>query len=96
MRWNMQRNYSSREQVSGWQFLFHRLAVAVDRRIVRLVHDLPKNNPAAQLASAVVAALIVGLCFMLAVFNPTGQVGGSRMLADEASGGWYDAAEGCR
>jgi hypothetical protein len=90
-------NYSSREQVSGWRYLFYpRLWVAVGRRSVRFDHDLPKNNPAAQLALAVVAALIRGLCFMLAVFNPAGQVGGSRVLADEASGGLYDAAEGYR
>ena len=32
-------NYATREQVSGYRFLVHRLSVAVGRRSVRLIHD---------------------------------------------------------
>jgi hypothetical protein len=92
----MLRNYASSEQVSGWRCRFHRLSVAVGRRTVRLVLGRSKNKSAALLASAVVAVLIVGLCLMLAVLNPAGQVGSSRVLADRASGELYDAPEGCR
>jgi hypothetical protein len=48
------------------------------------------------LVSSVVTVLIVGLCLMLAVLHPAGQVGSSRVLADRASGGLYDAPEGYR
>jgi type VII secretion protein EccB len=82
-------NYASLEQVSGWRFLFHRLSVAVGRRTVRLIHDPSKNNSAALAVSAVVAVLIVGLSFVLGFFNPAGQIGGARVLADRASGGLY-------
>lgn len=44
--------------------------------------------------SAVIALLIVELCFMLAFFNPAAQIGSSRLLADRASSGLYDAPEG--
>jgi type VII secretion protein EccB len=82
-------NYASWEQVSGWRFLFHRLSVAVGRRTVRLIHDPSKNNSAALLVSGVVAFLVVGLSFMVGVFSPAGQIGGSPLLADRASGGLY-------
>lgn len=82
-------NYASWEQVSGWRFLSHRLSVAVGRRTVRLIHDPSKNNSAALLVSAVIAVLIVGLCFVVGFFNRAGQIGGSRLLADRVSGGLY-------
>jgi type VII secretion protein EccB len=82
-------NYASWEQVSGWRFLFHRLSVAVGRRTVRLIHDPSKNNSAALVVSGVIAFLVVGLCFVLGFFSPAGQIGGSRVLADRASGGLY-------
>jgi type VII secretion protein EccB len=82
-------NYASWEQVSGWRFLSHRLSVAVGRRTVRLIHDPSKNNSAALLVSGVIAVLIVGLCFVVAFFNRAGQIGGSRLLADRASGALY-------
>jgi type VII secretion protein EccB len=82
-------NYASWEQVSGWRFLFHRLSVAVGRRTVRLIHDPSKNNSAALLVSAVIAVLVVGLSFVLGFFNPVGQIGTSRVLADRASGELY-------
>jgi hypothetical protein len=94
-------NHFAREQVSGWRFLFRRLLlVALGRRTARLIHDPSKNNSvnnsAARLVSAVGAVLLVGLCFMLAVFNPAGQIGGSPVLADRAGSGLYDTAEGYR
>jgi type VII secretion protein EccB len=82
-------NYASWEQVSGWRFLLHRLSVAVGRRTVRLIHDPSKNNSAALVVSAVIAVLVVGLCFVLGFFNPAGQIGSSRVLGDRASGGLY-------
>ena len=82
-------NYASWEQVSGWRFLSHRLSVAVGRRTVRLINDPSKNNSAALLVSAVIAVLVVGLCFVLAFFSRAGQIGNSRLLADRASGGLY-------
>jgi type VII secretion protein EccB len=82
-------NYASWEQVSGWRFLSHRLSVAVGRRTVRLIHDPSKNNSAALLVSAVIAVLIIGLCFVLGFFNRAGQIGNSRVLADRATGGLY-------
>jgi type VII secretion protein EccB len=82
-------NYASWEQVSGWRFLSHRLSVAVGRRTVRLIHDPSKNNAAALAVSAVVAVLIVGLCFVMGFFNGTGQIGSSRVLGDRVSGGLY-------
>lgn len=82
-------NYASWEQVSGWRFLSHRLSVAVGRRTVRLIHDPSRNNSAALLVSAVIAVLIVGMCFLLGFFNQAGQIGGARVLADRTSGGLY-------
>ena len=87
-------NYASWEQVSGWRFLLHRLAVAVGRRTVRLVHDPSKNNTAALLVSAVVALLIVGLSFVLAFLKPVGQVGQNRLLGDRATGALYVEVDG--
>jgi Type VII secretion system ESX-1, transport TM domain B len=48
-----------------------------------------ETDSAALLVSAVIAMLVVGLCFVLAFFNPAGQIGSSRVLADRASGGLY-------
>jgi hypothetical protein len=45
------------------------------------------------MVSAVVAVLIAGLCFMQAVFHPTGQVGSSRVLAERADCRPYDVSE---
>ena len=87
-------NYASWEQVSGWRFLLHRLAVAVGRRTVRLVHDPSRNNTAALLVSAVVALLVVGLSFVLAFLKPVGQVGQDRLLADRANGALYVEVDG--
>jgi type VII secretion protein EccB len=87
-------NYASWEQVSGWRFLLHRLSVAVGRRTVRLIHDPSKNNSAALMVSAVVAVLAVGLSFVIGFFNPAGQIGDSRVLADRASGELYVNVDG--
>lgn len=86
-------NYASWERVSGWRCLLRRISVAVGRRTVRLIHNPSENNSTAVLVSAVVAFLIVGLCFMQAVFHPTGQVGSSRVLADRADCRPYDVPE---
>jgi hypothetical protein len=93
---NMRRKCASSEQMSGRQGLFHRLSVAAGGRTVRLVLDPPKSYPAALLVSPLVAVLIVGLCLILAVLHPAVQAGSLRVLADRASGGLYDAPEGCR
>jgi type VII secretion system ESX-1 transmembrane protein EccB len=89
----MPRNDASRDQVSRWRFLFHRLSVAFRGRAVHMIHDRLKNNSAALLASAVGAVPLIGLCFMLAVFNSAGQIGSLRVRADRASGWWCDAPE---
>jgi hypothetical protein len=93
---NMRRKCDSWEQVSGWRCLFHRLSVAVGRRTVQLIHDPSTDNSAALLVSAVGAVLVVGLCFMQAIFNPAGQIGSSRVLADRADGRPYEVPEGYR
>ena len=56
---------------------------------MRLIHDPSKNNSAALLVSAVIAVLVVGLCFVMGFFNRAGQIGSSRVLADRISGGLY-------
>ncbi|MBO0880769.1 MAG: type VII secretion protein EccB [Mycobacterium sp.] len=57
---------------------------------------MPLNYSAALLVSAVGAVLIVGLCFMQAVFHPTGQVGRARVLAGRASCRPYEVPEDYR
>ena len=47
--------YASLEQVAAWRFLWHRMAVAVARHSVRLVHD-PSRNATASLLVGVVAS----------------------------------------
>jgi type VII secretion system ESX-1 transmembrane protein EccB len=90
----MPRNYALQEKVSRWLFSFHRLPVTVRGRVMQIIHDRSKNTSAALLALAVSAVPIFGLCFMLAVFNSAGQIGGSQVLDDQATGRWYDAPEG--
>lgn len=87
-------NYSTLEQVSGWRFLRHRIAVAIGRRNVRLIHDPSKNSSAALLVSSVMAVLIVGLCFVLAFLKPVGQIGVEPILAARESGALYVNVEG--
>lgn len=82
-------NYASREQVSGYRFLVHRLSVAVSRRSVRLIHDPSGAMSAALLVSVVVAVLILVGSFILAFFKPAGQIGGASILADRATGALY-------
>jgi hypothetical protein len=76
--------------------VFDRCLVVVGRRGVWLIPDRSEGNSAARLVLAVVAVLMVVLWFVLAVFTSAGRVGGSRMLADVACGGLYEAAEGYR
>jgi hypothetical protein len=92
----MPSNYASRERVSRWRCLFHRLSVAAGRRTLWLICDPSKSNSATLPVSAVIAVPIIGLCIVPAFFNPVGQIDGSRVLADRASGGLYDAPRGCR
>jgi type VII secretion system ESX-1 transmembrane protein EccB len=96
MQGNVRRKCASLERVSGWRCRSQRLSVPVGRRTVQRIHDPSKSNSAALPVSAVIAVLSVGLCLMLAVFNPAGQVGSLRVLADQASGGLHDTPEGCR
>jgi type VII secretion protein EccB len=82
-------NYASLEQVSGWRFLRHRVAVAIGRRNVRLVHDPSKNSTASLVVGSVAAVLILGICAIVAFIKPVGQVGKSDMVADRGSGAIY-------
>jgi Type VII secretion system ESX-1, transport TM domain B len=92
----MPRNDSSCEQVSGRQRLFYRLSLAMGRCRVRHSYGSAENDVAALPVLAVGAILIVGLCFILAIFNPAGQIASSQVLAQVAGGGLYDTAEGYR
>ena len=87
-------NYASLEQVSAWRFLSHRVAVAIGRRNVRLVHDPSKNASASLLVGSVISVLIVGICFLLAWLRPVGQIGQARIVADRGSTGVYVAVDG--
>jgi type VII secretion protein EccB len=82
-------NYASREQVSGYRFLVHRLSVAVGKRSVRLIHDPSGAVSAALLVSVVVSALILVGSFVLAYFKPAGQIGTEMIVADRATGALY-------
>ena len=62
--------YASLEQVAAWRFLWHRMAVAVARHSVRLVHDPSKNYGAAATVGVVIAALALGVCFVLSWLRP--------------------------
>ncbi|MCP9276477.1 type VII secretion protein EccB [Mycolicibacterium arenosum] len=82
-------NYASLEQVSAWRFLRHRVAVAIGRRNVRLVHDPSKNSSAALAVSTVVAVLILGICAVVAWIKPVGQIGTSKIVVDRESAQIY-------
>ncbi|NTY62552.1 type VII secretion protein EccB [Mycolicibacterium sphagni] len=82
-------NYASLEQVSAWRFLRHRVAVAVGRRNVRLVHDPSKNSVAALRVSLVAGVLIVGIFCVIAFIKPTGQIGKDKMVEARGSNGVY-------
>lgn len=86
--------YASLEQVAAWRFLWHRMAVAVARHSVRLVHDPSKNYGASMLVGVVVAALALGVCFVLAWLRPAGQIGDADLVADRASGALYVDLDG--
>jgi hypothetical protein len=90
-------NYSTREQVWEWRCSFYRLSAAGGRRTVRLILDASGGNQSAALpVSAAVTVLNIGLCFMQAAFNAAGQIGSTRVLADQASGKLCDIPEGYR
>lgn len=82
-------NYASLEQVSAWRFLRHRVAVAIGRRNVRLVHDPSKNSTASLVVGTVTAVVILGICAIVAWIKPVGQVGKSQIVADRSSGAIY-------
>lgn len=82
-------NYASLEQVSAWRFLRHRIAVAIGRRNVRLVHDPSKNSIAALRVSFVAAIVIVGIFCVIAFIKPQGQIGKSSMVEARGSSGVY-------
>lgn len=81
--------YASLEQVAAWRFLWHRMAVAVARHSVRLVHDPSKNYGAAATVGVVIAALALGVCFVLSWLRPVGQIGDSKLVADRGSGALF-------
>ncbi len=82
--------YASLEQWSSWRFLWHRMSVAVARHSARLVHDPSKNYGASALVGSVVAALIIGVCFVVSWLKPIGQIGeGTKLVADRASGALF-------
>ncbi len=87
-------NYSTLEQVSAWRFLRHRIAVAVGRRNVRLVHDPSKNRSAALLVSSVAAVVGIGVCFIMAFFRPMGLLGNEQIVAARESGELYVTVDG--
>ena len=82
-------NYASLEQVSAWRFLRHRVAVAIGRRNVRLVHDPSKNSVAALRVSFIAALAIVGICMVVAFIKPMGQVGKNPIVEARGGGGIY-------
>ncbi|OKH72742.1 hypothetical protein EB74_22650 [Mycobacterium sp. SWH-M5] len=82
--------YASLEQVAAWRFLWHRMAVAVARHSVRLVHDPSKNYGAAALVGVVISVLALGVCFVLAWLRPLGQIGETtKLVADRGSGALF-------
>lgn len=87
--------YASLEQVAAWRFLWHRMAVAVARHSVRLVHDPSKNYGAAATVGVVIAALALGVCFVLAWLRPVGQLGeNTKLAADRGSGALFVEVNG--
>ncbi|MDP7707388.1 type VII secretion protein EccB [Mycobacterium sp. TY815] len=82
-------NYASLEQVSAWRFLRHRVAVAIGRRNVRLIHDPSKNSTASLVVGVVAAVVVLGICAIVAWIKPVGQVGKSQIVADRGSGALY-------
>lgn len=82
-------NYASLEQVSGWRFLRHRIAVAIGRRNVRLVHDPSRNSTASLFVGTIAGVLILGICAVIAFIKPVGQIGRSDIVLDRGTGALY-------
>lgn len=85
----MGRQPLTRLQVSGYRFVLRRTEHALVRNDVRMLDDPLRAQSLALLAGAVLAAIAVTGCAVLAVLRPAGQLGSAPIVMERDSGALY-------
>lgn len=85
----MVRRSVTRLQISGYRFLTRRMEYALVCRDIRMLDDPIRGRSTALAAGAVLAAIIVAACAVLALVRPHGSLGADPVVMVRESGAMY-------
>ncbi|WP_142386939.1 type VII secretion protein EccB, partial [Mycobacterium hubeiense] len=83
------RNWTTRVQVSGWRFMFHRLEHALVRHDTQMLHDPMRTTSRAAIVGTVLAVLAGVGCAVMAFLSPQAQLKDADIVADKDTGALY-------
>lgn len=85
----MVRRSVTRLQLSGYRFLMHRMEYALACRDTRMLDDPIRSRSTALAAGALLAAIVVVVCAVLALLRPHGSLGTDPVVMVRDSGALY-------
>ena len=80
---------TTRWQVNGHRFLVRRMEHALVRRDVRMLHDPMRSQSRSLAVGAILAALGLGVCGVLALLRPQDKIGDNRIVVGKDSGAMF-------
>lgn len=83
------RNWTTRIQVSGWRFMFHRLEHALVRRDTQMLHDPMRSTSRAMIVGVVLAVLGGVGAVVLSFLAPQAKLSDADVVADKDTGALY-------
>lgn len=83
------RNWTTRIQVSGWRFMFHRLEHALVRRDTQMLHDPMRSTSRAMTVGLVLAALVAVGAVVMSFLSPQARLKDADIVADKTTGSLY-------
>ena len=85
----MVRQPTTRLQVSGYRFLVRRMEHALLRGDIRMLHDPMRAQSLSFVAGCVLAAVLIGVCAILAFLRPAAALGDAAIVMSRDSGALY-------
>lgn len=83
------RNWTTRVQVSGWRFTFHRLEHALVRRDTQMLHDPMRSTSRAMIVGVILAVLVAAGAAVLSFLAPQARLNDADVVADKDTGALY-------
>ncbi|CAN5876892.1 type VII secretion protein EccB [soil metagenome] len=83
------RNWTTRIQVSGWRFMFHRLEHALVRRDTQMLHDPMRSTSRAMIVGVILAVLVGAGAVVMSFLSPQAKLNDADIVADKDTGALY-------